>query len=183
MSASSTVSPAGAQVSVATPGSLWGFALKFGIAAFALILAFDLVRGNAVEQRLFAAGVLAPAALLATWLDPAHPTAVSNRRLTSARAVLNVTRGCEGSETLSLFAAAVLAFPSRWRRRLVVLGTGALLIYALSVVRLGALAWVLGRHRDVFDAIHGVIAPLAPLAIVSVHFSVWAARTRVLSPP
>ncbi len=155
-----------------------GFALRFGVGAFALILLFELVRGTAVEQRVFAAAMLGPAAILATSLAPAHPTSVSLRRLVSKRATLNVTRGCEGTETLSLFAAAVLAFPASWRRRGVALGAGLVLVYLLSILRLGVLAWVLAEHRDLFDAIHGVIAPLAPLVVVSLYFAAWAAHTQ-----
>ena len=158
--------------------SLRTFTLRFGLGALALILLFELVRGTSVEQRVFAMAVLEPAALFATSLDPAHPTSVSQRRLVSERAALSVTRGCEGTEALSLFAAAVLAFPATWRRRWVALGTGVLLIYVLSIFRLGLLQWVLAEHRGLFDAIHGVIAPLAPLVIVGCHFAAWAGRMR-----
>jgi len=159
-------------------GSMQGFVLRFAVGAFALILLFEVVRGAALEQQVFSAVVLKPAALVATAFDPAMPTVVADRRLVSSAVTLNVTRGCEGTESLSLFAAAVLAFPARWRQRLSALAIGTLLIYILSVIRLAALIWVLSEHRDVFDAIHGIVAPLAPLVVVSFYFAAWSARAQ-----
>jgi exosortase/archaeosortase family protein len=52
---------------------------------------------------------------------------------------LEVTLACSGADALALCAAAILAYPTRWRRRLAGAAGGIALILTLNTVRIGTL--------------------------------------------
>jgi archaeosortase B (VPXXXP-CTERM-specific) len=57
---------------------------------------------------------------------------------------------CTGLSEMLIFAATVLAFPTRFRNKLVGLAFGLPLIYAFNVLRISALLLV-GRHRPAWS--------------------------------
>jgi exosortase H (IPTLxxWG-CTERM-specific) len=67
---------------------------------------------------------------------------VNGTILTSSDAVLNVKKGCNGVEAVIILAAAVLAFPASWARRVPGLLGGAIVIFGFNLVRVVNLLWV-----------------------------------------
>lgn len=153
------------------------FALKF-ILGFALLLgAFEASRGTRAERFLVEDLILEPTTALIRALAPGAELVLSGRTLVSPAARLHVTRGCEGVEIFLLLVAAILAFPARWRARLQGLAIGFGLAYVLSVSRLIALYFTLRDLPRAWEALHGLILPLAPILVVTLYFMVWSART------
>lgn len=93
---------------------------------------------------------------------------------------LSIARGCDAIEPAALFAAAVLAFPAAWKRKLVGLGIGVPALLLLNFVRILSLYYV-GVHCSArtFEIVHvEVWQPLfILLAMVTwIAWALWATR-------
>lgn len=81
--------------------------------------------------------------------------------------------GCEGSEPLVIFLAAVLAFPAAIKYKLKGLLIGLPTIYILNIIRIALLyklGEVLPQHFDIF---HNGIMPILFILIAIVFFFIW----------
>src|SRR5215470_504333 len=74
-----------------------------------------------------------------------EPTRMVGTTITSPRFSVNIRNGCNGLETIFIFASAVLAFPASWKVRLWGLGLGFLAIQLINVVRIVSLFYI-GIH-------------------------------------
>lgn len=82
---------------------------------------------------------------------------------------------CGALESMALFLAAVMAFPSRWRHRLAGSVLGIAFLYVVNVVRLACLA-VLGAlvaDRGWFDFAHKYVWQGAYVVFVVVAWLLW----------
>ena len=155
--------------------STLGFALRFLLIFAILTLAFEWSRGSAFERFVVEDLVLAPSARLIDLALPQDGVKLDGRVLSTPRSALRITRGCEGIEILLLLSAALLAYPAPWRHRLAGLAWGAVLAEVLSVARIIALHYSLLRYPLDWESLHGLILPLAPIAVVGIFFLRWTA--------
>jgi exosortase family protein XrtM len=152
------------------------FGLKF-ILYFAILMgAFEASRGSDVERFLVEDVILKPAVSAIRTMVPDEQVALVGRNVKSLSSNLRVTRGCEGVEIFLILAAGVLAFPAGWKARLQGLAVGFILAYVLSIVRLFALHFILRYHPGAWEALHGLVLPLAPIIVVSLYFMGWSDR-------
>ena len=116
-----------------------------------------------------------PAAALIDLFFPADGVSAHGPRLTWPGGRLQLLAGCDGFEVLSLYLAAVFVAPVPWRRGLVMLSLGCLLVWALNQLRLLGL-YVSYRHwREGFDALHTVWGPVLMLSAGFAWFA-WNLR-------
>lgn len=160
------------------------FGLRF-LAVFALLtLGFELCRGTAFERAVVEEGILVPTVGLINIVTPhEHAVLAARTILTADGARLHVIRGCEGIELFLLLVAALVAFPASLGRRLHGLALGAVLAYLLSVLRLMALHYTLHYSPGAWEALHGLVLPLAPVALMGLYFLHWTAPTSRALPP
>ena len=154
--------------------------LRFGIVfilSFSILMgAFEAARGSSFERFIIEGLVLTPTTAIINTVTPAEHVTLAGRTLMAPDgANLRVTRGCEGVEMLLLLIAAIVAFPASARRRLRGLLEGSLLAYALTIARLMTLHYVLRYAPQAWEALHGLILPLAPIALLSLYFLHWTA--------
>ena len=102
--------------------------------------------------------------------------------LQSPQASINVLFGCEGTDVLMVLAAALLVSPVRWKDRLAGLLAGTLTVFLLNQARVLALFFALRSHRIWFGPIHGLIAPLFVVALVTAFFLFWLRWTQRRDP-
>jgi len=82
-------------------------------------------------------------------------TAVSGNLITGPGVALQVIEECTGAYEMIIFAAALWAFPTSWRKKLWGLLLGLPLLYAINVVRMMLLALVQAHgNRNLFDFMH-----------------------------
>jgi exosortase family protein XrtM len=153
------------------------FAIKFVAFFGALLAAFELSRGSVFERFVVEDLILRPTTLLIDTVTPKDNVTLIGRTLSSPKANLHVTRGCEGIEMFLLLIAAILAFPASFKRRLQGLFFGAMLAYALSVARLMALHYTLRYSPGAWEALHGLILPLGPIVLIAIYFLRWSAAS------
>lgn len=154
--------------------SLFAFGIRFALGFFILIAGFEASRGTAFERFVIEQGVLRPTAIVVNAITPGVTLNRVRRTIASGPARLHVTRGCEGIEMLLLLAAAILAYPASLRRRSQGLLIGSILVFVLSVGRLTALVFTLRYWPDRWEAMHGLLMPLAPIILIALYFLHWS---------
>ncbi|HEX6242960.1 MAG TPA: hypothetical protein VFZ61_18735, partial [Polyangiales bacterium] len=87
---------------------------------------------------------------------------------------LQIVKACSALDAQALFAAAALAFPTRWPRKLLGLCLGVALLTLLNLLRIACLYWVGLRAPDSFDAAHEEWLPAALVFAACVSFAGWA---------
>lgn len=159
------------------------FALKFVIAFGLLTCAFEAARGTAFERFVVAQGILVPTVDSINALTPREHVTLIGRTIASPDgSSLRVTRGCEGIEMFLLLIAAILAFPATLQRRVQGLLMGAALAYVLSLIRLMLLHYILRYSPNAWEALHGLVLPLAPVALMVLYFLHWSAAAARNAP-
>lgn len=103
-------------------------------------------------------------------------TVTSGTRISSPRFAVEIKNGCNGLETVLIFAAAVLAFPVPWRLRLAGLVSGLVAIQAVNTIRIASL-FLIGIHwPSLFDESHNVVWQVIVLLFGIAFFVIWAER-------
>ncbi len=154
------------------------FALIFLVVFGVLMASFEFSRGTSFEQWVVEDGVVAPATALINLINPNEGAVRIERTIASPTSRLHVTRGCEGIEMILMLAAAVIAFPASWRRRLGGIVIGSVLAYGLGLLRLVALYFVLRYSPTAWEALHGLVLPLAPIILIACYFLYWSGGGR-----
>jgi exosortase H (IPTLxxWG-CTERM-specific) len=107
-----------------------------------------------------------------------EPVTVAGTEIRSTAFAVAIENGCNGLETVLLFASAVLAFPAPWKRRVAGLLLGFAAIELFNLVRVVTLVWIGGHRPAFFSASHTILwQSLVVLFGVSL-FLLWAARSR-----
>ena len=151
------------------------FPIRFFVLFAVLACASEAVRGGPGEtawvQHLF----LQPTAALINALEPGEHAVVAGRAIASQTSMLRVTRGCEGTELLLLLFGAILAYPAGLLIKTRGLIAGVALAYGLGIARLLALHYPLSSAPHAWDALHGLVLPALPLALIALYFMSWSA--------
>lgn len=118
-------------------------------------------------------GVVAVCADLLNWLAPLEHVLAKQNHLMSAKANLEIVRGCDGAGVLFLLIAAVVAFPGGWRRKLIGLAIGIGLIYCINLIRIVSLYFIVAYQPAWFMLIHSYIAPTLMVILACAYFAWW----------
>lgn len=89
---------------------------------------------------------------------------------------VDVAPACSGAVPLSIYFSAVLAFPSSFRARLLGLLLGTTVIFAVNVLRVGALFLVGLFFREVFHESHVYVAQALVICVAVALWLFWATR-------
>ena len=158
------------------------FALKFIVCFAVLFGAFEASRGMAFERFVVEDLILVPTTALINATSPHEHVELAGRTISSPSSKLRVTRGCEGVEMFLLLAAGIMAFPASFKRRALGLLLGSVLAYLLSAIRLLALHYTLRYSPAAWEALHGLVLPLAPIILIALYFMRWSAPTMDRAP-
>jgi exosortase H (IPTLxxWG-CTERM-specific) len=149
------------------------------LVAFVLLLGggFSLLSLNAVD-RAFVVPFTALVAQTSGWLLDVIGQDVSMRgtQIISPRFAVDIKNGCNGLETVIVFASAVLAFPAAWRTKLLGLVGGIAAIQVINLVRVVALFLTGAYFPSFFDSSHTVVWQSIVVACGVLLFLVWASR-------
>lgn len=110
------------------------------------------------------------------------PTVMAIAKGTSISAVgggINVYSGCEGVEVMFMLMAAMLIAPLKLRAKLLGTLSGLVFVFMLNQIRLVCLFFVVRFDKNWFDLAHGLIAPIALVALTVMFFAYWLARNTV----
>jgi exosortase/archaeosortase family protein len=94
---------------------------------------------------------------------------------------LDVKFGCNGLEAVMIYVVAILAFPARWKMKLIGIFAGFILIQIINIIRITALAYAAVYFQAQFETIHTYVAQGFMIAVVLGIFFIYlhyATRTK-----
>lgn len=94
----------------------------------------------------------------------------------NSRFAVNIRNGCNGVEAMIIYFAAVIAFPSSTRSRLLGLAFGLVAIQIVNLIRVVALFLTGVYFPKLFDSSHTVIWQTIVILSAVVLWIVWANR-------
>lgn len=100
----------------------------------------------------------------------------------TGNANLQVVRGCDGSGALFLLLAAIAAFPARLLWKLQGWFCGAVFVYAVNLIRISGLYFVVAYRPDWFELIHVYLAPTLIIILVCIFYGWWATQAQAYGP-
>lgn len=145
----------------------WGVAFYFGLfffmqsAAYQAFLALN-ARASALLISIFQSDLRVQDSIIATG-------AAAPRQFT-----VQVAEGCDPLQPIAIFAAAVLAMPVGWKRRIVGLLVGVAALLALNLVRIASLFLIGAADPDLFEIMHLDVWQAGFVLIAFLLWSVWA---------
>ena len=78
---------------------------------------------------------------------------------------LDVKFGCNGLEAVMIYTVAVIAFPSPWKKKLMGILGGFLVIQVINILRIVSLAYSAIRFKSLFEYIHIYVAQGLMIAV------------------
>jgi exosortase H (IPTLxxWG-CTERM-specific) len=78
---------------------------------------------------------------------------------------LDVKFGCNGLEAVMIFSVAVIAFPAPWKKKLIGIVTGFLIIQVVNILRIAALGYSGIHFKSLFEYIHIYVAQGMMIAV------------------
>jgi exosortase family protein XrtM len=148
------------------------FALIFLLLFFVMQLAYSASRGGLAEHLVIDFATVQPSVAAINLIAPDAGAQAKGNRIISPHGSLSVLNGCEGTETMFLLLAAIVAFNAPWLQKLKGAALGTLVVYALNQGRIIALFFAAQHDRKWFDLLHGIIAPTL-IIVLSVLFFLW----------
>jgi exosortase/archaeosortase family protein len=95
---------------------------------------------------------------------------------------LEIVFDCAALDIQALYAGAVLVFPAPWRRKLLGLGAGLLIIGVANVARIAALYFIGAHAPGAFHTMHHEVFQLALLVLTCALFVLWAFHPSLRKP-
>jgi exosortase H (IPTLxxWG-CTERM-specific) len=92
---------------------------------------------------------------------------------------VDIRRGCDGLVATAVLVSACLAYPLRWKTRLLGALLGYALIFGLNLIRVVGLFCIgLNRSSQTFDFFHVYVAQFAVIALAMVYWIYWVGREK-----
>jgi exosortase family protein XrtF len=107
-----------------------------------------------------------------TRIEP-HPTEPSVKIIYNGKYVSRIIEGCNALSVMILFVAFIVAFTGKFKRTIVFILFGLLLIHLLNVVRIALLSVALYHYPQYEHLLHAVIFPLIIYGIVFLLWVIW----------
>jgi len=109
--------------------------------------------------------------------------AVHSTRISSGLFAVQIAQGCDAIQVCALLAAAVIAFPVKFKYKLrgLVLGIGTLQV--LNLMRIVTLFWIGAYFSEVFQTSHEVVWPGILIVLTIVIWVVWVRWEERVSRP
>lgn len=152
----------------------WRFAISFILLFFVFEFAYNSIRDTDIEKLLIDHATVAPSAALINTIKPTEKVIATGHRLISPNVRLSVLNGCEGTETILLLVAAIIAFSASWKYKFLGILMGTTMIYLVNQGRIVGLYFCLRLDKALFDMIHGYIGPTLIIVIAALFFIWWA---------
>jgi exosortase/archaeosortase family protein len=157
--------------------SLWRRGLLFLLVYGAFNLGWQSLHNTPVEQFIVHNATVVPAVWIANGLTPALQARAVGTTIKAPGGGLNILNGCEGLDALFLLIAAFCVAPLPWRARMRGVSLGILLVFIVNQARILGLLYAYRADPQLFQPLHGLIAPLAVVLIISGYFYVYLERS------
>ena len=160
--------PADPATTTPRPPGPWAFLARF-LAALAVALIaiawFPAIESWGIRSTLASMSGLA-------WLL-GLPAVIEENRFSLGASTVRVVSECTPVMPIAVLAAAILAYPTRWRSRLLGIAIGSVVVWAFNLIRIAGVLAVLAWRPASFDFVHMYLWQPATLLVVLSIFMVW----------
>jgi len=98
---------------------------------------------------------------------------VYNNSLSSFSSTVSIAEGCNSVYVTIIFIAAVAAFPTSWRKKLLGIVLGTLALFVINLLRVISLLYLSGRDASLFEEAHLHIWQFAIILIGGLLWLLW----------
>ena len=85
----------------------------------------------------------------------------------------DVRFGCNGLETVMIFAIGVAAFPGPWEKKVLGIAAGLIVLQSANLIRIVFLAWSGVYYKSIFEIMHLYVASGMMIALALLTFLVY----------
>lgn len=157
-----------------TSARQWLFLALFAGFYGCLHVSYFQIPDELLRNVIYHWGLVRIDAALIDFMAPAERVTAVQNHLISARANLEIVRGCDGSGAVFLIISAVLAYPAALSRKLLGVIAALVLMYGLNLLRIVGIYFVVAYHPDWFLPAHTYFAPTLIVILGCVFFAWWA---------
>jgi exosortase H (IPTLxxWG-CTERM-specific) len=100
-------------------------------------------------------------------------TTVQDLVIRSDRFSIAVKKGCDAVEPGWIFAAALLAFPTAWKKKLLGMIVGLSFLMVLNLMRVMSLYWIGTRYGAFFNTAHLEVWPALFILVSALLVALW----------
>lgn len=136
-------------------------------------IGWDYVRSDGLERLVIDEMTVKPAAWLIAQITPEVSVLAAGSRLVAPGGGINILNGCDGMDIVLLLIAAMLVAPIPVYWRLSGILTGSVLVYCCNQLRILALFYSYRTDKPLFSLLHGMVAPILLILVVTVFFVLW----------
>jgi len=102
-----------------------------------------------------------------------HPTEPSLKIIYNGKYVSRIIEGCNALSVMILFVSFIVAFTGKFKKTIIFILFGLLLIHLLNIVRIALLSVALYHYPQHEHILHAVIFPLIIYGIVFLLWVIW----------
>jgi exosortase family protein XrtM len=156
----------------------WIFLLMFPAVYGVLHFMYFALPEDVLRHGVHYYGIVLPAVALLNVFAPGEGVYAQIGSLHSARASLEIVRGCDGAGVVFLLVSAILASSAGMKRKLLGILAGTVLIYLLNELRVIALYFVIAYRNPWFGPLHNYFVPMLLIAATLLFFLAWTSWVR-----
>ena len=102
-----------------------------------------------------------------------HETETSMKLFVNQKYLIRIVEGCNAVSIIILFIAFIIAFAEKFKKTILFLFAGAVLIYAVNIIRIVILTISLYKYPEHQEFLHGVVFPAIIYGMVFILWMVW----------
>lgn len=157
-----------------TQPSSYRFIILF-IVLFAIFeCLYFLVPMEYLNKTLYPLLITEPCTAIINFFNGDSSVVARNSFIQSRTANLQIVRGCDGSGVLFLLIAAILAFNTSLKNKLIGVLAGTLFVYIINSIRIIFIYYIVSHYKQYFVEFHSLIAPSIIIILTSIAFVLWA---------
>lgn len=108
-----------------------------------------------------------------------HASEPTMKLFVEGKFLARIIEGCNAISIIILFIAFIVAFSESFKKTVLFIFAGSVIIYAINVIRIVILAIMLYKFPDHKELLHGVVFPGLIYGMVFVLWMIWV---RMLNP-
>lgn len=102
-----------------------------------------------------------------------HQSELSMKLIVNDAYLARIVEGCNAISIIILFASFVLSFFGKLKLTLLYLLAGAVIVYAMNIIRIAILAIGIYEYPEYTDFLHSIIFPLIIYGTVFILWLIW----------
>jgi len=102
-----------------------------------------------------------------------HPNDLSMKFIVNDNYVARIVEGCNAISVVILFVAFIIAFHTNFKKTFLFAFSGATLIYALNIIRVGLLCIGIHEYPEYASFLHDIVFPGFIYGVVFLLWMIW----------